>query len=191
MKRSLLLLALLTGLTGAPLTAQSHQAHIRAAAEKYLQATEQSDWETVADMLYPKLFTIASREDIIASFQELNSDDIKVTIRDGAIKDIGEPAYYEDEQYAFVDYTMSMDMQFSDASLNDIMMAQFESMYGADNVRLDKATNTFLIQAANTMIAFSPKGGNEWTFLEYKPDMEAMFNQILGEAFVNQLKERE
>lgn len=191
MKRLLLLIAILTGLTGAPLTAQSHHAHIRAAAEKYLQATEESDWETVADMLYPKLFTIAPREDIIASFQELNSDEIKVTIRDGAIKDIGELAYFEDEQYAFIDYTMSMDMQFSDASLNEIMKSQFESMYGAGNVQLDQNTNTFLIQAANTMIAFSPKGGNEWTFLEYKPDMEAMFTQILGEAFVKELKERE
>ena len=40
------------------------------------------------------------------------------------------------------------------------------------------------------MIAFFLKGGNERAFLEYKSDMEVMLTQMLGEAFVKQLKER-
>ena len=167
---------------------------IREKAETYLQATENADWEGVVDMLYPKLFTLSPREAMINTFKNMEGEGMKIRIHDTAISSISDINTYEEEQYAFVKYSMIMDMQltgeaFQEESIIGMLKNQFEGTYGAENVRFEQESNTFVINADNTMIALAPKNSTDWKFLEYKVEMEPMLTQILGEGVVARLKE--
>ncbi len=152
--------------------------------EEYFEATKSEDWEKVADLLYPKLFELVKKEDMIQMFRDMEGNGMKFSMSDFEARKISEPFTHEDEQFALVDYSAKMSIQFTSQAYKEPEMVQslqssFHNIYGEENVSFNPEENSFDILAEKAMFAIAPRGSKEWSFIENTPEMEATLGNIV------------
>ncbi len=168
-KISLLLLLTVAFLT--QIVAQNTRESIQNRVNQYFKATEQKDWNAVVDMVYPKLFDIAPKEQMVEVFQNIESEGMKMDMKNFNIKNISDVITHEGEKFATVDYDMEMTIGFTsveyrDSSVQTMIKSSFEGLYGAENVKRNPADFSFDIAASRTMFAIANEGTMDWYFIE-------------------------
>lgn len=169
--RTLLLLALsLASL--ARLSAQSPTVEsIKARLLTYFQATEEKDWATVVDYLYPALFEEVPKEDVIQQFQDMSGNGMEFEMSGYRINTVEAPYDFESKQYAEVGYIGKMSIQFTSASYQTPevigqLKGNMEAVYGTDAVEYDGGTHTFHVAVDKTLFAIAEAGTDQWYFIE-------------------------
>lgn len=183
MKR-LLFSLVLTGFFALDLDAQNidHQTIISDSLEVYLQANYDKDYDKIMDMVYPRLFDIVAREDMIAMFKGIESEGIEFELSNGGVDGISSLVVHEQERFARVDYHMDMMMRFTGIeyekeSTQDVIYASFQGQYGADNV--SRKDGAFYITTDKTMIAIAPLDEESWKFMEMNRDQPQLLEMLL------------
>ena len=195
MKKSIPLFLLLACL--APATwGQSDSTAIQQRLDEYFKATEAKDWNKVVDMVYPKLFTLVAKEDMVQLFADMEGNGMVFQMNNSKVNRISEAVAHEGERFALVDYSAGMNIRFTSAAYRDSSMvstlqASFAAAYGNENVRYNQADNSFDIQAEKTMFAIAPAGSGEWAFMENNPGQEGMLGALIPEAVREKLKVEE
>ncbi len=178
------------------LSAQSGTDKLSLQAGVFLKATQDQEWETVADMLYPKLFELAPREQIIAAMQGIQAGGFEISLSDPRINSISDIETHGTEKFAVLKYQMHMTMNlqgedFDDAEAVETIVSYMKSMYGEEKVNFDKASKTLSADARNTMVALAPEESEDWAFLEYKPELDTFLGEILAEGLLEKIKEKQ
>lgn len=174
------------------LSSQTDVAAARLAAEEYMKATESGDWESVADLLYPKLFEISSREQIIAGFKAMENDsDLPVKLYGMQIDSHSRIHHHGDEKFILLDYSLKMEMvlkgaDYQDEGTAEIILSQMKGFYGDEHVAYNETSRAINIRSTSTMIGLSPVDSNDWKFIDYKPGLK----EALGDLFAEGLWER-
>jgi hypothetical protein len=153
----------------------STQQSITERLNQYFEATKAKDWDTVLDLLYPKLFELVAREDMRQLFMDMEGNGMELNMKDFEIRNISAPITYEAQQYALVDYNGALNIRFTSQAYQDpevigMLQKSLQESYGADNVKHLEADNSFDINIQKALYAISPEHNNEWTFIE--SDME-------------------
>jgi hypothetical protein len=177
------LIALLT-IGFRPLQAQGHKTGIMEKLDIYFKATEEKNWEGVLDMIYPKLFDLASREDLIAVFENMEAEGMELHMSDMKVRDISGLEIFEGEQFALVDYSMKMKIKFTGEDFSDkeaiqMMKGAFEGIYGAENIVVDEEEASFDIQVEKSMFAIAGIGSSDWKFIEQNKGQDYLMDQLL------------
>lgn len=158
-----------------PLLANAQTADESAIQERlqaYYEANESKDWESVVDMLYPPLVEMASRDALVQTFNDLEGNGMVFEMKDFETKTISPVFEHEDQRYAEIAYRSDLSLQFTSEahkapSVVEMLQANFEREYGADNVEHDSDTNTFLVHADKIMLAIQEASADSpWTFME-------------------------
>ncbi|NBC06807.1 MAG: hypothetical protein GVY26_06390 [Bacteroidetes bacterium] len=158
-----------------PLLAAAQSADETAIQERlqaYYEANEAEDWESVVDMLYPPLVEMASRDALVQMFTDLEGNGMVFEMNDFATEAISTVFEHDGQRYAEVEYRSGLSLQFTSEAyksdeMTEMLQANFEREYGADNVEHDSDTNTFNIQAEKVMLAIQQETeGSPWTFME-------------------------
>lgn len=177
----ILILSVITSMT---LTAQDtdHRAVVSDSLEVYLQANYDKDYDKIMDMVYPKLFDIVAREDMIAMFEGMASEGIAFEISNGQVDKISEVMVQGEERFARVDYRMDMMMRFTGIeyeaeATQDMIHTSFQAQYGEENVR--RKDGAFYITSAKSMIAIAPLDQENWTFMEMNVDQPELLKMLL------------
>lgn len=183
MKEILLSLLLVSFFTGS-ISAQGsdHRRSVSDSLQVYLQANYDKDYDKIMDMVYPKLFDIVAREDMIAMFKGMESEGIEFELSDGLIHSISEVMVEDGKRFSRVDYSMKMMMRFSgieyeSEATQDIIHTSFQAQYGEDNV--SRKEGAFYIQTDKTMIAIAPIGEESWKFMEMNRDQPQLLEMLL------------
>lgn len=166
----LLGLAFLAATTGLQAQAKEIQ-DIKARLNQYFTATEDKDWVTVVDYLYPGLFEQVSKEEMIQMFSDMSGNGMEVDMSGYRIKRISAPFAYETERYAEVSYMGTMTIQFtSDAYKTpetvEMIKGNLEGTHGPDAVAYDGAANTFTVLVDKMLFAIADEGADNWHFIE-------------------------
>ena len=193
-KISILLLFSLTFLVQA--VAQNTRESIQFRANNYFEATEKKDWNAVVDMVYPKLFDLVPKEQMTEVFESIESEGMKMSMKNFAIKNISDVITHEGEKFATVNYVMEMNLQFTSVEYRDSLVqatikASFDGIYGAENVQYDPEDFSFDIKAANTMFAIANEGTMDWFFIENDPNREELTAMLIPEAVREKLVAKE
>jgi len=153
----------------------------------YFQANEEKDFDTVLDMVYPKLFTIAPRDLMKQQFTSLEAQGISFEIRDMSANSFSAPFAHGEEQFVLIGYAHSMDMMMTDSSTQssaDMMLPFFEMQYGEDNVTYDSTAYTFTIAVDKVMLAVAPLDSKEWAFVDFSPEKPMVLDMLFDKAVV-------
>lgn len=159
-------------------------------ASKTFEASSKMDFNTILDLTYPKLFTIAPRETMVSVLEQTFSNpqfsikmlEITPDFNFGPIKKI------ENHSFCVIKHNNAMEMTFT-AKIDDPTMyleALKSSMNNAD-VSFNKEKNSFTIKMISTMIAVADDSTkNEWTFLNNDNNKD-LFAMIFNENIKKEL----
>jgi len=191
MKKSIVFL-LLSASFLAQAAAQNTRESIQARVDNYFEATEKKDWDAVVDMLYPKLFEVVTKEEMTGVFQGIESEGMKIGMKNFAVNTISDVITHEGEKFASVSYDMEMNIQFTsveyrETSVQEMIKSSFEGLYGAENVNYHPEDFSFDIKAARTMFAVAKEDTMDWFFIENDPSQKELTAMLIPAEVVERL----
>lgn len=177
------------------LSAQTDPA-LQSRLNTFMELNRSLQFEKLMDYIYPKLFKIAPKEQLIEVFKSTFSGDADVAVEmDSLQTGTIHPAFTIDKGvYALVDYSMLMRMKVKqDADeekpeeKNEFMLRLMKNQYGEKNVRFDHGTGKFVIRIVTSMVAIKDELSPEWTFLNFKPS-DPVSGKLLNSKVIQKLK---
>jgi hypothetical protein len=159
--------------------------------ENYSQAYNNRNWEKVADMIYPKLFTFTTREEMIKTMSKLDSVGLKMNFNVKSIEKISEIIPSGNEKFCRIDYKSLMLITVEPIQLPnlDLYKESFEKTFGKENIKYDDNKKLFTINAHQTMIAVSDKKSDTWKYVEFNSGQaDYMTTQLIPEDVLKKIK---
>lgn len=160
---------------------------------EYIQLTEDMDLEKLMDYIYPRLFTIAPKEEMLKAMKEgFDNDEVKVSLDSLKIEKIYPVFEVGKGSYAKVTYSMVMVMELMDkeklAEQMELIRAGIAAKYGNENLNIDGQSGAFRIRQTNNLVAIKDNYAKEWSFISLKEDDPTM-NQLLNKDVMGKLNE--
>ena len=189
MKKNLLLALLLFFAT----TSWSQQnAELMARVESMLKATEKRVLEDILDYTYPKIFTIATKEQMLEALRSgFDNDEFNTTFDSIKIHTVFPVFSLQKGQYAKIRHTMLMHMKFKEPmdSLSGASMVELmELKYGKGNVTFNVTTNTLNIAALPDLLAIKDELSKDWTFVNYD-ETDKVVELLFSKELIEKLRE--
>lgn len=160
--------------------------------EKYTKAYNSKDWEKVTQMIYPKLFGILPKQQMILYFMLSESIGPKTVLEFNRIDSISDIIVSGDEQYCRVFYNGMIPLSITGDLLSknmDQLKKSYQDKYVSENVQIVEKKHLIMFQVYQSMIAISGKGKNDWKYVEYAGNMKEMLLRIIPEEVHQKLGE--
>jgi hypothetical protein len=157
--------------------------------EIFIKNNRLMDFDKVLDYTYPKLFSIAPREQIKEAMENaFNNEELGISLDSIKIVRIYPVFAISQNRYAKLTYSMMINMQPKGEDSTDInmMLELMQTQYGEENVTVDKTGNGINIFQEVDMAAIKDELSPEWTFVNLKkedPLMEMLFEKDLIARF--------
>ena len=155
------------------------------------EASNNKDWDVVFDIAYPKLFDMASKEQLVKVFESLFDVYKDFQLRPSNIIDIYPIVNYEGNQFTRFFYDNEVIFTFYNTDDLDNTLPVFIDEYGEDNVKAFRNTNSISIKMKSSQLAVLQENSSEWKYLEWKEGQEEVFKQydIIPVSVLEKLKE--
>jgi len=163
---------------------------------EFMKLNEEMNLEKIMDYVYPKLFTIVPRKDLLQAMKDgFNTEEVKVEI-DSMKVDKVYPAFEMDNaSYAKVTYSLVMLMDFNnskdstaevDPEQNEFMRKTMAAEYGDENVSVDETSGIIKIKTSSIMVAVKEKSDKEWYFVNLKAE-DPMMTKIFSKEVIDKI----
>lgn len=156
----------------------------------FMKLNDDMNLEGVMEYIYPKLFTIVPRNELLKSMKEsFSSEEVKVELDSMKVDKIYPVFEIDKGSYAKVTYSMVMLMDLNpskdsaavkDEEQNEMIRATMAEQYGQDNVSVNEATGIIRIRTSSPMVAVKDELAKDWCFVNLKPEdpmMEKLFSK--------------
>ena len=158
--------------------------------EIFMQYNRNANFEKVMDYIYPKLFTIAPKEQIQEAMESVfNSDELTIKMDSLKTEKVYPLFASGNNRYAKINYSLIMLMspkQQDDSTDLGMLVPMMQTQFGDENVRFDKKTKTLTIYQKVDMAAIKDELSPEWTFFNLKkgdPMMDLLLDKELLSKF--------
>ena len=163
---------------------------------EFMKLNEEMNLEKIMDYVYPKLFTIVSRKDLLQAMKDgFNSDEVKIDIDSMKLDKIHPTFEMDNASYAKINYSMVMLMDFKkakdttdkvDPEQNEFMRKTMAAEYGEENVSVDETTGVIKIKASSIMVAVKEQSDKEWYFVNLKEE-DPMMTKIFSKEVIEKI----
>lgn len=163
---------------------------IRDRMDLFLNLTKERNFADMMDYIYPKLFTIATKEQMIEVFNSLETMGIGMEMDEINLNKVEMLHTDGEKHYAFGNYDMKMRMILKNEQLQSeesvaMMNEGFKEQFGAENLAYDDATKTFSVKGDKYVVAVKdPEYGKDWCFLEFDPKNSELASILLSAEVV-------
>lgn len=164
---------------------------LKTRASKTVEASSKMDFKTILDLTYPKLFTIASREDMMKVLEQTfnGNEQFKIKMLPVAPNFVfGDIKKIENHTFCIIKHNNAIEMSFT-AKVEDPTMyiEAFKSSMNNADVTFDQEKNAFTVKMISTIIAVADETTkNEWTFLNNDNSKE-LFAMLFNENIKKEL----
>ncbi len=135
---------------------------------KYTSAFNKKDWDKVADMMYPKVFSLMSKENMITIVEGMDTMGVSMKTNFKKVTKVSNVVNHGGEKFCKINYfgIVTVKLSFLMAQTSSMWKDQFSKEFGKENVTYDEAKSMFTIKANRSMIAVSPKDKTDWKYLD-------------------------
>lgn len=163
---------------------------------EYFEATKAKDWPKVVDLLYPKLFTLMEKKDMVQLFQDMEGNGVEFEMKTFELRRVSNAYVHEGEAFALVDYSALMNIRFTseaykDTSITEMIRQNYIASYGAENVQYLAEDNSFDIRSEKALFAIAPEDSDDWSFMESDPGQESLIASFIPEEIREKLQMKE
>ena len=168
-----------------PVQAQSDlQKHFQSELNAYYQKINSEDWDSAMNWVYPGLFEVLPRDQMVAALQQMVTMGMKIETEVLDIQSISEVVESGSEKFCLVNYQGKIKISLSEAlrSSADALDTGLRSAYSeGSKIEYNEEEGFFMIEAVQQMIAVSPKEKQDWKYMEYSAPKRPMFAQFIPE----------
>lgn len=184
---------LLMALFSMPAVAQvTGNPEIQQRLDKYIELTNQQNWDAAFDILYPKMFTNVSKQELVDIMNSEESNGLSLQLSNRRITAFSAPFEDGGETFVRVSYTADQTITIKPGGMYDYpksimgMEQQFKQTYGENNVKWNADEKKFTILADKAIIAVQPEG-KDWYLVEVNPEQKELMESLFSEAVLNAL----
>lgn len=164
--------------------------------DEILHYTQVMDMEKVMDYTWPKLFTIATREQLMEVVLSSFDNETFSTTLDSLKVDTVFPSFSVlDESFSKIRHSMTMRMKFkepvdsaADINEREMMAGIMEGQFGKGNVRYDHKTDALVVVMHPDLVAIRNKAEGIWYFVNLDEENEMMMNLLFSKEVQDKLK---
>ena len=167
---------------------------IQGRLDAFIELTNQQKYNEAFDIMYPKMFEQVRKEDLIDLMTSMNNEGLTLQVLNHKITSSSLPLVDGHETFVRMDYSANMTITIKEGTMYDSekaaigMKQQFESVYGAENVKWNPENKTYTILVDKAMMAVQSDGG-DWYLAEINADqtdlMKSLFPEAVLKALVN------
>jgi hypothetical protein len=153
------------------------------------------NFEKMMDYIYPKVFTIAPREQLVEIFKSTFAGNDKMSVemdslRHGTISpliSVDKGSYHLVENSMLIRMKVKQETGGQNGIASSAMLDGLKSQYGEKNVRYDQQSGKYVVTVNTSMVAVKNELSPNWTFLNFEPE-HPLAAQLLDEAVISKLK---
>lgn len=148
---------------------------------KYTNAYNNKNWEVVASMIYPKLYTISPREAIIEQLKSIDSSGITLLFDFNKINKTSDIVTVGKESFCLLSYNCKLKISLSGKMIEaaETMKSVFQAQYKDGIINYDSTSHVINIDANLYMYAISRDKGKTWTYMEKNDSMSYIFDSLI------------
>lgn len=152
------------------------EAAIKARIEAFTRWSNEEDWSSAFDLLYPKLFTYVRKEELVGLMDTLVSDGMHLRMENLRIRTFSLPIREGRETFVRVAYVADMivrldpEGKYGPPEIAASVGEQFRKTYGKDNVVWMPDGHEYRIVAEKAMIAVRGDDVPDWYLVEINTD---------------------
>jgi hypothetical protein len=167
MKRIAILLILSFAITTGFSQTQLKQ-HFEKDLRNYTTAFNNKQWNTVTEMMYPPMFEMMSKDNMLMVLEQMDNLGVKMTTDFRSLDKISEVVDYGKEKYCKIQYYGVIKVRLTGlmSQGSSLMQPQFEQEFGKENVKYNETSNSFTIQAHRSMVAVADKKSDNWKYID-------------------------
>lgn len=163
--------------------------------DDYMRLTRELKFEEIMEYTHPKIFTVATKEQLVEAFkQAFDNDKMSIGFDSTAITGISSDFKVENVVYKKIDYSMGLSVIFKDtAALSDenfigIMKMSFANAFPGGAVEYNKDLKKFTINASSIMIAIKDSASEPWLFLGYQKGNDMLLKLLYPQQVLDHFK---
>lgn len=160
----------------------------------YMRFTRELKFDNIIDYTHPKLFTIATKDQLKEFLQSsFENEQMKIEFDSTAIKKVSENFKVENVSYKRVDYWMAVTVTFkntaalSDSNFISSMTAALQQGFPEGRIVYNPFRKKFEIQANGLMIAIKDNDSSPWMFLGYQKN-DALIKKLYPDQVIDHFK---
>ncbi len=157
----------------------------------YFNSYNQGDWREVIETTYPKIYGNKTDEEIMTDFVRMNMSGIKRSIDFGEIEKVSSIIEDAQHKYAKIFYNAFVSVELDDKAVQnkENIQTNLELSYDTPDVKYDESTQTFFIDAYNSIIAIADKSAKNtiWKYIEVDKQKEPYYAQVIPQNILDQL----
>jgi hypothetical protein len=160
--------------------------------DRFIELTNQKNWNEAFDILYPKMFTSISKQELVDIMNSEETNGITLQLANRRITAFSSPFEDGGETFVRVSFTADQTVAIKSGGMYDYpksitgMEQQFKQTYGDNNVKWNEEQKTFTILAHKSMIAVRQEG-KDWYLVEINPEQPELMESLFSEAVLNAL----
>jgi hypothetical protein len=165
---------------------------------EYMKLNDEMKLEELMDYIYPKLFSIAPKEQLIKAMKDgFDTDEMTIDLDSLKIEKIYPVFEMGKGSFAKVDYSMVMVMKFKTEADSTDKASHLEKMgtiaetmkgqYGSENVKVDD-TGVIRIWQKSKLVAAKDEYAKDWSFVSLKeedPTMNKLFSKEVLDKLIS------
>ena len=164
---------------------KSEMLGLKSALTNYTNATINNDIDTLITFVYPKVFTLLSKEKMIKMLKKMYSSGKAPKITAIEHTNFSSLETYKGGSFSIVTSLMSMELNspaVDNPKLEDMMCEMLKRQMGKDaEVSLDKSRHVFFVKKESKVIAIK-EGIEGWKFIGYEQAKKYTAKDIIPKA---------
>lgn len=164
---------------------------IQKKVDAFIELSNQKKWDQAFDLMYPKLFTQVSKQDLIDVMTGMDQDGLTLQRNNIKLTSSSAPFYEGAETFVRLGYSADLIVQIAEGSLYDApksiqaMTEQFQASYGNENVTWKEESKKFTILANISMMAI--KSDQQWYLIEINDDQKELMGFLFSDSVMKAL----
>ena len=191
----ILTLLLISTAVSAQKLSKTDKEKIRERVGWFIKHTKELNYEGILDLTYPKIFTIASREDMMVMLSSAEEKGLKMMVDEMDNKKVKALHKVGKDQYALVKYNTKMRIVVSGDLASEVainsLTTSFGSTYGSKNVSFDVEKSQFSIHGIKYMVLIKEEAyESKWFIMELNTENPALLSSLLLPEVIKKASKR-
>ncbi len=171
---------------------QADQKAIEARLDQFIRYSNEKNWDKAFDLMYPKLFTKVSKQELLDIMQGMEADGMEIQVNNARITAMSEPVKEGAETFTRLTYASDIVVQIRKDGIYDApkpiqaIEQQFKAVYGAENVQWKAEEKKYYIRAAKSMMAIDI-GHGDWRLIEINEDQPALMEYLFSPEILDKV----
>jgi hypothetical protein len=163
--------------------------HFEKDIKSYTTAFNNKQWDVVTQMMYPRIFEMMSKDNIIMIMQGMDNMGVKMTTDFKSIDRISKVVESGKEKYCKIHYSGIVKVKLSGlmSQGSALVQPQLEKEFGKGKVKYNEKTNSFTINANRSMVAIADKKSSKWKYIDINSPQAKGLQRLIPERVKQQL----